>query len=166
MQVCVSNWSLSILPGPIPELQHTPLPFYSVVSQGACLDSLFFCCFQFGTHIWVPQGVGNASPTLSKLKFNSKWIQWVSSVCWLTSSLVKVNGEVGEDFHVGWPQAWGRRVTLAQKELRPRLDFCGRHHPLPQKHTQQHDRSSGSPGTFLPHFRGSSKLGEVNGYMG
>jgi len=39
---------LSILPSPIPELQHTPLPLQSVASQGACFNSLFFRCFQFG----------------------------------------------------------------------------------------------------------------------
>jgi hypothetical protein len=36
--------------------------------------------------------------TLSKLGFNPKWIKWVSSLYWLASSLVKVNGESGKDF--------------------------------------------------------------------
>jgi len=35
---------------------------------------------------------------LSKLGFNPKWIKWVSSLYWLASSLVKVNGEFGKDF--------------------------------------------------------------------
>jgi len=35
---------------------------------------------------------------LSKLGFSPKWIKWVSSLYWLTSSLVKVNGESGKDF--------------------------------------------------------------------
>ncbi len=39
---------LVIFPSPIPELQHTPLPLQSVMSQGACLDFLFFNCFLFG----------------------------------------------------------------------------------------------------------------------
>jgi hypothetical protein len=60
--LCRSVWdrSLSLLPSPILELQHTLLPLYNVASQGACLNSLLFRCFQFGTHIWVPQGVGSA----------------------------------------------------------------------------------------------------------
>jgi hypothetical protein len=36
--------------------------------------------------------------TLSKLGFSPKWIKWVSSLYWLASSLVKVNGEFGQDF--------------------------------------------------------------------
>jgi len=36
--------------------------------------------------------------TLSKLGFSPKWIKWVSSLYWLTSSLVQVNEESGEDF--------------------------------------------------------------------
>jgi len=35
---------------------------------------------------------------LSKLGFNPKWIKWVSSLYWLASSLVKVNGESEKDF--------------------------------------------------------------------
>ncbi len=46
--------SLSLLPSPIPKLQHALLLLYSVASQGACFDSFAFCCFQFGTCIWVP----------------------------------------------------------------------------------------------------------------
>ncbi len=37
-------------------------------------------------------------PALSKLGFNPKWIKWVSSLYWLTSSSVKVNREFGGDF--------------------------------------------------------------------
>jgi hypothetical protein len=37
-------------------------------------------------------------PTLSKLGFCPTWIQWISSLYWFASSLVKVNGEPGEDF--------------------------------------------------------------------
>ncbi len=37
------------------------LPLYSVANQGGCPDSLPFHCFQFGTHIWVLQGVGSVS---------------------------------------------------------------------------------------------------------
>jgi hypothetical protein len=55
---------------PIPELQHAPLPLYSAASQGACLDSLLFCCFQFEIHIWIPQGVGSASYVFWKFIFN------------------------------------------------------------------------------------------------
>jgi len=29
-----------------------------------------------------------------KLSFNPKWIKWVSSLYWLTSSLVKINGNL------------------------------------------------------------------------
>ncbi len=36
--------------------------------------------------------------TMSKIRFSCKWIKWVSSLYWLASSLVKVNGESGEDF--------------------------------------------------------------------
>jgi len=35
---------------------------------------------------------------LSKLGFSPKWIKWVSSLYWLASSLVKVNGQFGKDF--------------------------------------------------------------------
>ncbi len=52
---------MSHLPSPLPKLQHAPLPLYSATSQGTRSDSLSFYCFQFGTHIWVPQGVGGAS---------------------------------------------------------------------------------------------------------
>jgi hypothetical protein len=34
---------------------------------------------------------------LSKLGFNPKWIKWVSSLYWLASSSVKVNGESREE---------------------------------------------------------------------
>jgi len=34
---------------------------------------------------------------LSELGFSPEWIKWVSSLYWLASSLVKVNGESGED---------------------------------------------------------------------
>jgi len=37
-------------------------------------------------------------PILSNLGFSPKWIKWVSSLYWLASSSVKVNGEFGEDF--------------------------------------------------------------------
>jgi hypothetical protein len=37
-------------------------------------------------------------PTLSKLGFSPKWIKWVSSMYWLASSSVKVNGESGGKF--------------------------------------------------------------------
>jgi hypothetical protein len=37
-------------------------------------------------------------PTLSKLGFCPSWIQWISSLYWVASSSVKVNGELGEDF--------------------------------------------------------------------
>jgi hypothetical protein len=36
--------------------------------------------------------------TLSKLGFSPKWIKWVSSLYWLASSSIKVNGESREDF--------------------------------------------------------------------
>jgi hypothetical protein len=39
---------LVTFPSPIPEFQHTPLPYQSAMSQGACLDSLLFHCLQFG----------------------------------------------------------------------------------------------------------------------
>jgi hypothetical protein len=39
-------------------------------------------------------------PALSKLGFNPKWIQWVSSFYWLACSLVKINDEPGEDFRL------------------------------------------------------------------
>jgi hypothetical protein len=39
-------------------------------------------------------------PTLSKLGFYPTWIQWISSLYWLASSLVKVNGEPGKDFRL------------------------------------------------------------------
>jgi hypothetical protein len=35
---------------------------------------------------------------LSKLGFSPKWVKWVSSLYWLASSSVKVNGESREDF--------------------------------------------------------------------
>jgi len=39
---------LIILPSPIPELQHAPVPLQNAASQGACPDSLYFNYFQFG----------------------------------------------------------------------------------------------------------------------
>jgi hypothetical protein len=39
-------------------------------------------------------------PTLSKLRFCPTWIQWISSLYWLVSSSVKVNGEPREDFRL------------------------------------------------------------------
>jgi hypothetical protein len=39
-------------------------------------------------------------PTLSKLGFSSKWIEWVPSLYWLASSLVKVNGESEGNFRL------------------------------------------------------------------
>jgi hypothetical protein len=39
-------------------------------------------------------------PVLSKLGFSPKWIEWVSSLYWLASSSIKVNGESGEDFRL------------------------------------------------------------------
>ncbi len=37
-------------------------------------------------------------PALSKLGFSPKWIKWVSSLYWLTSSLIKVNRKFRGDF--------------------------------------------------------------------
>jgi hypothetical protein len=37
--------NLSLLPSPIPELQHAHLPFYNAASQGACPSSFAFRCF-------------------------------------------------------------------------------------------------------------------------
>jgi len=48
LQVRVSSWSLSILPSPIPEFQHGPLPLQSAANQGVCFNFLLFWCFQFG----------------------------------------------------------------------------------------------------------------------
>jgi hypothetical protein len=56
MQVRVSDWSLSLLLSPIPELQHTFLPLYSATNQGACPDFLLFHCFQFGDSHLSPLG--------------------------------------------------------------------------------------------------------------
>jgi hypothetical protein len=39
-------------------------------------------------------------PTLFKLGFWPTWIQWISSLYWLASSSVKVNGEPGENFRL------------------------------------------------------------------
>jgi hypothetical protein len=39
-------------------------------------------------------------PTLSKLGFCPTWIQWISSLYWLASSSVKVNGKSGKDFRL------------------------------------------------------------------
>ncbi len=39
-------------------------------------------------------------PALSKLGFCPTWIQWISSLYWLASSLVKVNGEPRENFRL------------------------------------------------------------------
>ncbi len=41
------NKLLVIVPSPIPELHHALLPLQNVVSEGVCLDSLLFRCFQF-----------------------------------------------------------------------------------------------------------------------
>ncbi len=46
-------------------------------------------------------------PTLSKLGFCPTWIRWISSLYWLASSLVKVNGELGEDFRLTRPVKQG-----------------------------------------------------------
>jgi hypothetical protein len=39
-------------------------------------------------------------PTLSKLGFCPTWIQWISSLYWLASSSIKVNGKRGKDFRL------------------------------------------------------------------
>jgi hypothetical protein len=57
VQFYVSHSTFVIFLSPISELQHALLPLQNATSQGACPDSLFFRCFLFGTHIWVPQGV-------------------------------------------------------------------------------------------------------------
>ncbi len=45
---CKPVWSFSLLPSPISELQHAPLPFYSVASQGATLTPCSFVVFSLG----------------------------------------------------------------------------------------------------------------------
>ncbi len=45
-----------ILPNPILELQHAPLPPQSVVNQGACPQFLVLSLFSPHTHIWIYQG--------------------------------------------------------------------------------------------------------------
>jgi hypothetical protein len=52
----------------------TPLYPSIVTSQGACPDSLLFHYFQFGTHIWVPQGVGGASQSPHYMKQMGWWL--------------------------------------------------------------------------------------------
>jgi hypothetical protein len=50
------KWSLLILPSPILELQHTPLPLQSAESQGACTELLTFPMFTTLDSSWVYQG--------------------------------------------------------------------------------------------------------------
>ncbi len=80
LQACVSDWSLSRLPNLISELQHAPLPFYSGASQETCLDFLLFRCFQFGIHIWVPQGVGSVSFKIPLFQFVVSKIKYICLV--------------------------------------------------------------------------------------
>jgi len=49
---------------------------------------------------------------LSKLGFSPKWIKWVSSLYWLTSSSVKVNGEFREDFKLSISVTQGCPLAL------------------------------------------------------
>jgi hypothetical protein len=61
--LCRSVWIIEacqFLPSPIPKLQHAPLPS-KCYKPGSGPNSLIFCCFQFGTHIWIPQGIGSTS---------------------------------------------------------------------------------------------------------
>ncbi len=55
----VSEWSLSTLPSPIPELQHAPLPL-KCCELGSVPRLLLFPLLTW-THIWILQGVGGAS---------------------------------------------------------------------------------------------------------
>jgi hypothetical protein len=60
VQVCVSDWLLVILPSPIPELQHAPLP-PKCYDQGACPNSLLFCYFHFRFTFESIKEFGNTS---------------------------------------------------------------------------------------------------------
>jgi hypothetical protein len=56
MQVRVSDWSLVILPSPIPELQHALLPL-KCYKLGSVPQLLVFSLFSLQIHIWVYQRV-------------------------------------------------------------------------------------------------------------
>jgi hypothetical protein len=65
-----------------------------VVKSGQDLVLLFFDFEKtFDKIEW-----GFLFPTLSKLGFCPTWIQWISSLYWFASSLIKINGEPGDDF--------------------------------------------------------------------
>jgi hypothetical protein len=56
VQVCVSDWLLVIIPSPIPELQHAPLP-PKCCKLGMCPQLFILLLFSLLTHIWAYQGV-------------------------------------------------------------------------------------------------------------
>jgi hypothetical protein len=96
-------------------------------------------------------------PALSKLGFCPTWIRWISSLYWLASSSVKVNGEPRENFRLARSVNQGCLLApylfiLATDVLGHMLDnpkheieglhllkggmrlgpnFCKRHHTLP-----------------------------------
>jgi len=76
-------------PNPIPELQHTPLPLQSVTSQGACPDSLFFHCFQFGLTFESIKELGSASK--GKFGLNTSFKLPIIKQCWLITNLKLAN---------------------------------------------------------------------------
>jgi hypothetical protein len=63
VQIHVSDWTLIILPNPIPELQHTLLPL-KCCEPRSVPDSLFFRCFHFKLSIESIKELGNASTQL------------------------------------------------------------------------------------------------------
>jgi hypothetical protein len=60
VQARVSNWCLSLFLIPIPELQHALYP-QSATSQGACPNSLLFCCFHLRLTFESIKEIGSAS---------------------------------------------------------------------------------------------------------
>ncbi len=61
MQIYVIDWSLSILPSPISEFQHTPLPLQSAESQGTCPELNLSIFFYLRLLLESVKELGNAS---------------------------------------------------------------------------------------------------------
>jgi hypothetical protein len=80
VQVCVNEWSLSLLPNPIPELQHAPLPFCSATSQGVASTPCSSVVFSLGLTFesFKELGVRQGAPCVRHMEAQDN--QWLPLV--------------------------------------------------------------------------------------
>ncbi len=110
MHARVSEWSLSTLPSPIPELQPAPLPLKGLwARERASTPSSSAAIW---AHIWVLWGVGGASFNVSlKLKITKEEKIGVHS---LTRNTSEVEGHVGAP---GWGPRQMTRGSIIHTDL-------------------------------------------------